>query len=439
MLAAPPALSRTRIPLALASLGFAVYAIWSVCLHRVYLATGYDLGIFEQAVRSYTHGRWPVADLKGPGFPLLGDHFHPVLLVLAPLYALHPAPETLLIAQAALLALSAVPVTRCALSTLGTKRGTLAGAGYLFSSGLLNAVTFDFHEICFAVPLVAFSAERLLRREWGAAVACAAPLVLVKEDLPLTLAAVGAYVVWQGQRRWGWAVAVAGMATTVVLVVIVLPALNPAGHYAFAGRAAALQPLDGLGMKSATLALLFVPTAFAGLRSPLSILLVPTLAWRFLSSYPNYWGPGYHYNAVLMPIAFLAAVDGLRRASGRIRSLSTAGAALTSLAVIAALLPGPPPAPSERAALQAALARIPDGATVAAGSRLAPHLTRRCRVLFFPEQPDGTTEPDWVITSKPLVGWPSPVPAQQRLLADLVEHGYTPVIDNGTVLLLRRR
>ncbi|MGQ4365446.1 DUF2079 domain-containing protein [Streptomyces sp. SAS_272] len=56
----------------LASVFFALYATLSIRLHQRMLTTGYDLGIFEQAVRSYAHGRLPVAELKGNGFPLLG-------------------------------------------------------------------------------------------------------------------------------------------------------------------------------------------------------------------------------------------------------------------------------------------------------------------------------------------------------------------------------
>lgn len=72
------------LPWALAAVFFALYTALSVRLHQRLLTTGYDLGIFEQAVRSYAHGRAPVSALKGPGFNLLGDHFSPVLASLAP-------------------------------------------------------------------------------------------------------------------------------------------------------------------------------------------------------------------------------------------------------------------------------------------------------------------------------------------------------------------
>ncbi|MEU1027007.1 DUF2079 domain-containing protein, partial [Streptomyces sp. NPDC005904] len=161
----------------------------------------WDLGIFEQAVRAYAHLRAPVADLKGPGANILGDHFSPVTALLAPAYRLFPSPVTLLVAQALLLALSAIPVTRAATRLLGRVSGLAVGVAYGLSWGIQRAVDFDFHEICFAVPLIAFSLEALLRQRWRAALLWALPLVLVKEDLGLTLAAIALVVAFRAHRR----------------------------------------------------------------------------------------------------------------------------------------------------------------------------------------------------------------------------------------------
>lgn len=84
--------------------------------------TGFDLGIFEQAVRSYSHGQLPVSELKGPGFPLLGDHFSPVLATLVPFYRLWSSPILLLVAQAALFAVAVVPLASWAQRTVAEPR-----------------------------------------------------------------------------------------------------------------------------------------------------------------------------------------------------------------------------------------------------------------------------------------------------------------------------
>lgn len=56
--------------------------------------------------------------LKGPGYHLLGDHFHPLIATLAPTYRVFPTPLTLVVAQALLMAPAVVPLTRRAEVTL---------------------------------------------------------------------------------------------------------------------------------------------------------------------------------------------------------------------------------------------------------------------------------------------------------------------------------
>ena len=179
----------------------ALYAAVSLRRHALLRSTGFDLGIFEQEVRSYASGHWPTSTLKGPGFPLLGDHFSPITAVLAPAYRLFPGPGTLLVAQALLLGLAAVPLTLWAHRLAGARAGLVVGLGFGLSWGIAQAVIFDFHEVAFAVPLLAFSLSALGAGRLRAAIAWAAPLVLVKEDLGLTVAVVGMLVAWRGERR----------------------------------------------------------------------------------------------------------------------------------------------------------------------------------------------------------------------------------------------
>ncbi|WIV60293.1 DUF2079 domain-containing protein [Amycolatopsis nalaikhensis] len=433
-LAPAPARTRLRAPYVVAGVAFAGYAAWSLQRLRTFDASGFDLGIFEQAVRSYAHGHWPMSDLLGPGAPTLGDHFHPILALLAPFYLLWPSPGTLLLAQAFLLALSAVPVTRCASQVLGARRGAVVGAGYALSWGLLSAVNFDFHEICFAVPMLAFTAEHLLRERWRAAVWCALPLVLVKEDLPLTLAAVGLVLVLNRQRRLGWAVVGFGVATSALLFLVVLPALNPSGAYAHNGG---FNPFGGSIVKVSMLLALVTPTAFAALRSPLLLLAVPTLLWRLVSANDRYWGMGYHYSAVLMPIVFIAGVAGARGSRlGRLLPAFALVAGLGSVGLQAAHLTDGLWTPSQRAGIDAVLARIPDGATVLASNRLAPRLTSRCTVLFF--DGESPSRPEWVVVAKPETSWPTTLESKAYAAAELERTGYVRVDGTDSVVLLHR-
>ena len=74
--------------------------------------------------------------------------------------------------------------------SLGTSAAVTVGVIYGLSFGIASAVGFDFHEIAFAVPLLAFCLSALGQGRLGQAAAWALPLVLVKEGLGVTAVAV---------------------------------------------------------------------------------------------------------------------------------------------------------------------------------------------------------------------------------------------------------
>ncbi len=82
----------------------------------------WDLGIFTEAVKQYGHFHLPVVAIRGAGFDLLGDHFHPAVAVPGPVFRLFPSPVTLLVIQALLTAVSVVPITRAGVELVGRTR-----------------------------------------------------------------------------------------------------------------------------------------------------------------------------------------------------------------------------------------------------------------------------------------------------------------------------
>ncbi|MFJ8534365.1 DUF2079 domain-containing protein [Streptomyces sp. NPDC093591] len=395
-----------RDPWLLAAALFVGYAIVSVGRYRHLGQRSWDLGIFEQVIRSYAHLQAPIADLKGPGFNILGDHFSPVTALLAPFYRVFPTPVTLLVAQAALFALSAVPVTRAAARLLGRSRGLAIGVAYGLSWGLQQAVDFDFHEICFAVPIIAFSLEALLARRWRAALLWAIALVVVKEDLGFTLTAIALVVAWRARQdsprasRYAVGVAVFGVVAVAVTLLLVIPSFNSAGTYDYWNKVSESPggggPFDGLDTKLRTLCWLLIPTTgLLALRSPILLVALPTIGWRFVSSYPQYWGTDWHYNAVLMPIVVLALVDALDTSRHSTRAwlrsyvhhlpaaVAAASLALTTSLPLAAVTESEIyRKPARVTAVERLLAQVPDNASVEANIAPISRLTSRCRVFW---------------------------------------------------------
>lgn len=327
------------VPWLIALAVFAAYTTISLARYFQLDPGSWDLGIFTEYVRQLAHLRAPVVDIRGSGFNLLGDHFQPIVGLIAPVFLLFPSAATLLVVQALLTAVSVIPVSRAAAARLGTGAGRMIGAAYGLAWGLQQMIDFDFHEIAFAVPLLACSLSALSRGKVRAAAVWALPLVFVKEDQGFTVAAIGILIVVMSRfrargygpnraaLRWGALLTVWGLAWSFLAIAVIIPHFNPLHQYPYWTDGGVLSPggshpsapsvLAQLGHsyvpKLRTTLLILLPVAFLALGSPLTLVAVPSLVLRFVSTNSAYWGAGYHYSATVMPIVFIGAIDALAR------------------------------------------------------------------------------------------------------------------------------
>ncbi len=451
------------LPWVMALVFAGLYATISVARFQRLGTRSFDLGIFEQAIRHYANLQAPIVDLEGAGHHFLGDHWNPAIAVFAPFYRLFPTPVTLLVGQAAVIALGVVPMTRAGIRHLGRWAGIAVGLAFGMSYGIQAAVDFDVHEVALAVPLLAFAAEAFFAGRWKRVVVWAAPLVLVKEDLGLTVAAFGLVLVLVGARRWGYGLGAFGLASFALTMTVLIPHFNAEGNSGFSrlvtpsGTGAAplqrildlFQEMAAPGPRATTALLLLGVTAFMALRSPLVILVLPTLAWRFVSTNENFWGQLFHYDLVLMPIVFAALIDGVVRARrGRWRPLRWYARAAPTLALLIGLffctrypfkdLVDPATfQPSPRApAAERVLSRIPDGATIETDIGLIAQLTKRTRVFWIGSA--APVVPQFVLIDDQ-AGWNPPIPDAVQY-AQSLHPGTTYVLvqEGGGYRLMRR-
>ncbi len=394
----------------------AVYATLSLTRFSILSTPSWDNGIFQQAISAYAHLRAPIVNLKGPGYNILGDHFSPVLVLLAPVYRAFPFAQTLLVAQAVLISAAVVPVTRAALRHVGTAAGLAIGVAFALSFGVQSAVYTDFHEMAFAAPLVAFAGEAYLLRRWRAVAAWSLPLLLVKEDLGVTVAVIGVVLFLAGARRIGAWVAGTGVVVFLLVLFVVIPSFNPAGRFDYwstvsfgdGGPSAFATFFTGWDLKTVTLLLTFGITGFLCLRSPWALLALPTLAWRWVGRNPDYWGTNWHYSVILMPIVFIGLIDAivrlraggpawLRRYAEHVPTAAASVALVLCLQFpLANLFKAETYHPGDTVAAAKAVIRLmPPGSTVETNLGLVTHLVGDYSVYWFTTV--GNAVPDYVL------------------------------------------
>jgi uncharacterized membrane protein len=464
----------------------------------------WDLGIFTEYVKQIAHLHAPVVAIRGTGFNLLGDHFQPIVGLIAPFFRLFPTPETLLVAQALLTAISVIPVCRAARELLGTWPSRGIGLAYGLSWGLQQMIDFDFHEIAFAVPLLAFSLSALVRRRLRPAVLWALPLVFVKEDQGFTIAAIGLVMAGMGLVKlremrasapaagdgpasdegtaWilaGVFLAVWGLAWSALAIEVIIPHFNPTHQYPYWNNGGVISPgghlsLGAVGHQFAvagteklwTVYLILLPVAFLALRSPVALIAVPGLVLRFVSTNTYYWGDGWHYNATVMPIVFLAAIDGM----ARFRAASERRAAAAGTGQRARRrLPAPGPAVARYGAIvmvliagwmafrfpldglwnsqtyaisphvsaeDAAMAKVPDGATVEATLTMLAPLAARDDTYWIGTSPNPA--PQYIVFDNDDSGWPPASNVLQFVEQRHTGYAYSRIFVDNNVYVFRR-
>lgn len=456
---------------------FALYSVYSYFQYKHFVTPSWDLGIFSQLAQAYANGQAPIVPIKGPGFNLWGDHFHPILIFLTPFYFFFPSPATLLYVQNALLALSVFLFCRYAQRVVSTQAAMCFTLAYALSFGIQQAVSVQFHEVAFALPFLVLSLGNLVMAQEKSkekvylrrALLWSLPLVFVKEDMGMTVLMIGLVTFirtgWLAKakddlfprsanhsQRFGarirksgsslltYSVALEAIATmlwgvvwSLMAMAVILPYFNTAGQFDYADKVnletVLADPLQAMltfiypWQKTLSLLLLLLVGVILWVCSPLALITLPTLAWRFLSSTEGYWESTWHYSLVLMPVVFLALLGTvvsppqlLARLYRRF-SFSRVTAILGTITLLVALMliPFQPlkelansrftsaDASASDQAKQEVVEAIPDGTVAAADLSVLTYLIPHHTVYWIGHS--GEPAPDYVVIDKAGSAW----------------------------------
>lgn len=306
----------------LIALFFLVMAWLSLAQYRGYNLRSFDLGNMSQAIWAATQGQPLIFTTEGIVWSRLSLHVELIYFLIAPLYALRPSPETLLVLQAGFYALGGWPLYRFALRRLG-HGGVALGltAVYLLYPVGQTAVLFHFHGDTLAVPLLLFTLDAMDRRAWPAYGFWLILALSAKFYVAVPVAVLGGILWGQGQRRAGLGTMLLSVAWGSVAFLVVRP-LFAAPEAAQTGASVSYYldhyfnqffVLDAqLLARLANGLIVFAPVLLLGLRAPLWLL--PAAAIVVPVMFSNGPGPSfdyrYHHYALAVPFLMSAAVYG---------------------------------------------------------------------------------------------------------------------------------
>jgi uncharacterized membrane protein len=482
---------------AMIALWTAVLGWFSVARFRAFGTGRFDLGNMIQAIWSTAHGDFlATTDIAGDQISRLGAHVDPVLIAFAPIFRVWPSPSLLLVLQAAIVALGALPALWLARRWLGEGWIALAGpAVYLLYPPIQWATITEFHAVTLAAPLLMFCVWAAEERRWLPLAVFAVLAALCKEEVGLALVMLGLWLALRGARRAGLVLAAGSAAWVAIAVGVIIPHFNDGRSSAFLARYGDLGSSEGEIVRTiltrpweavetiATvgrleyLGALLLPLLLLPLLAPaLAACALPELALNLLADWWPQRSIEFQYVAVPSPFLVAAAILALGRLTGAPGAAAQRGrrppvaarlgrvlgwppgpavAAILALALLASCIRlGPLPwwsdlplASQSRVnqyqrtahtrALEDAVALVPAGVPVSAGNHLGAHLSARARVHTFPVIADA----EYVLVDRrqPDIGFvPLAGEHERRVRALMGRTDFRLIYDRDGVLVFRR-
>lgn len=169
----------------------AFFATLSIMRHFNYQdASSFDVGIYCQIQWNNIHGRLLQTSISGSNNV---THNSPFLLLLSPLYALNPKPETLLFLKSLFIGLGAIPFYMIVRKWLDARVALPMVLTYLFYPFIVGQHINAPHETCFLTPFVLFSFYFYMQKNFRMFFVFLFIALTVKEHMALLCITYGLY------------------------------------------------------------------------------------------------------------------------------------------------------------------------------------------------------------------------------------------------------
>ncbi|MDB9529418.1 DUF2079 domain-containing protein [Oscillatoria sp. CS-180] len=216
--------------------------VTGLLLHRYFTYyASFDQGIFNQVFWNNAHGNLfqstlssqlstnvvHSGELPQTTYRRLGQHFTPALLLWWPIYTVFPSPATLSVLQAAFATLSGLLLYALARKYLEQRLSLAIMVSFYGAIAVLNPYLANFHDIG-QIPLFIFGLLLAMeyRRWWIFALLCLV-ILAVREDSPVALFGIGAYLVASRRHpRIGLGVCALSVGYFVLVTNVFMPAFS---------------------------------------------------------------------------------------------------------------------------------------------------------------------------------------------------------------------
>lgn len=397
------------------------FVLCAVALYIAYFATHTlnvhrGLGTFSYDYALYDQGLWLTSRFKEPfvtlmGRNLFGDHTSFILVFLVPLFWVAPGATVLLTAHTAVIAAGAIPLYLIGRARLSPWVGALMAVVYLIHPAVSWTNSENFHPdaaLGFTFSLALYGA---LQRRWRAYTIGVVLSLLVKEDVVLVVLPLGVWVALMRNRKVGVATVLGSVGYALVAMLVIMraligvPTLNTwripfGGPMGFLG-AVFTQPVDVIAHfvsdgRPFYLFQMVLPVAFVFLRRPgVALISMLVMFTNVLSTYWYQYQIQYHYSLAAVPALIAGAIYGIEALKGTPRVYDAALTAVTSCAMVAAVLWAPlpgmrsvpatwPPDHPVAVAARDVVARVPKDASVAAHYAITAQIPHRVEIYQFP-------------------------------------------------------
>jgi uncharacterized membrane protein len=456
----------------------------------------YNFRTYNHDLTYYSHSIYQFSKLRLGEYILtnetywhtFGDHFEPILMLIAPLRYIFGT-VTLLVLQIAAILFGALGLYRYVRHrSSGTWLPHLAAFYFCSFWGIYGALGFDFHAAVLGAMMVPWLVDAFERRQWKQAVVWLLLFVMCGEKVAFwaVFIGLGMALLHRKDRQLRWA-ALIGMAFSLVWFFVALKLVipdfqNPGGTYrhfrlhqfgenlgdallnmlqrpVFAFKSLFLnhQPDNPYAdhLKGETWKMIFLSGGLILLWRPWYLLmLIPVFAGKMFNDYSIYWSINAHYSIEFVPIISLALFSWLVRLKKPPwqYGLAIFVAALTLTSTLVSF--------STRysenyirenvdifagihwkndlydpAQIHEAIKLIPPDAAVSASDRITPHLSMRDKIYRFPKIEDA----DYIVISHRADTYPIDIHETLALEKKLIEEwGWEVLLTNEAASVLRR-